>query len=104
MNTCFRIYSDFSRSATENIPDEYLSDWKTLNSYNRPGCAQVVNGKVIYRGYVNAKRLKDVDPTVTDDLPGVTVDQANTMIRNAHTVSVSKEFLALLDKGVFFNP
>lgn len=70
---CYRIYNNLDRSAMEWIPDNDVEQWSIFNQLCRPGCAQVIGGKVVYRGYLDSERLKEIDPTVTDDVRGVNV-------------------------------
>ena len=82
----YRIYRDLSRSDTIQVAPEEVADLIFYNRFYRPGCAQVLDGKVVYRGYLSAAELVSVDSTVTDDIPGVTVAQAIEVMKSAGVV------------------
>lgn len=72
MNVCYRIYNNLDKSKPLDLEDLEVLAWMTFNRNYRWGCAQIVNGKVVYRGYLEASRLITIDPTVTDTVPGFT--------------------------------
>ena len=84
MNICFRVYNNGDLSGEEHISDVELSEWTSYNYSYRPGCAQVVNGKVTYRGYLGADQLRHIDPTATDKIPNMTVSGAVEILRHVY--------------------
>lgn len=95
----YRIYRDLSESRPIYISPEESDDLIRFNRRYRPGCAQVLDGKVVYRGYLSAAELIHVDPTVTDEVPGVTVEEAVKILNSPDIIddSGSVERAAKLD-------
>lgn len=94
LNTYFRVYPNDDRSAVLHLTDEETKAVEAYNRRYRPGCAQYVNGKCVYRGYLSVEEARVIDPTMTDTVDGVTVAQAQQILRSETEIEMpTKETL-----------
>lgn len=90
MNTYYRIYPNLSRSAVLNLTDIEVKEVEAYNRRYRPGCAQFLNDRCIYRGYLTVEQARALDPTIPDMIDGVTVEQALSILRSDTEVELPK--------------
>lgn len=57
----FRVYGNLSRSVPLWCTPEELAEWREYNELWRFGCAQFVDGKCVYRGYLKDSEIADIE-------------------------------------------